>query len=162
LSTWPQAARLSTSVTDFGDPLLNAWTMAWVAHAIVRSPGRLFDANVFYSERHTLAYSESLIVPAIAAAPLLWSGADPILVQNLWVLLGYALSGWMTFFLVRRLTGHDGAALVAGAIFALYPYRADAYPKVQLQMTFWLPLALLLVDRVRNAPTLRDAILLGL
>ena len=87
---------------------------------------------------------------------------DPIFVQNLWVLLGYALSGFITFLLVRRLTGHDGAALVAGVIFALYPYRADAYPKVQLQMTFWLPLALLLVDRLRRAPTMRDGVFLGL
>lgn len=47
-----------------------------MAHAIVRDPLRLFDGNIFYPERNTLAYSESLIIPAIAAAPLLWAGVD--------------------------------------------------------------------------------------
>src|SRR5678815_558922 len=84
-ATWPQAARLGTAVTDFGDPLLNAWILAWVAHAIVRDPLHLFNTNIFFPEQNTLAYSETLIVPAILAAPLLWGGVDPMLVQNLWV-----------------------------------------------------------------------------
>lgn len=162
LATWPQAAHLGTAVTDFGDPLLNAWILAWVAHAIVHDPLHLFDGNVFFPERNTLAYSETLIVPAILAAPLLWAGVDPMFVQNLWVLLGYALSGLATFLLVRELTGHDGASLVSGVIFALYPYRIDQYPHVQSQMTFWLPLALFIVARLHRSPSWRLGGLLGL
>jgi hypothetical protein len=160
-ATWPQAARLGTAVTDFGDPLLNAWILAWVAHAIVHDPLHLFNTNIFFPEQNTLAYSETLIVPAILAAPLLWGGVDPMFVQNLWVLLGYALSGLATFLLVRELTGHEGAALVSGVVFALYPYRIDQYPHVQSQMTFWLPLALFIVARMRRAPSLRLGLWLG-
>ena len=161
ISTWPQAAHLGTAVTDFGDPLLNAWIVAWVAHAIVHDPWHLFDGNIFYPERNTLAYSETLIVPAILVAPLLWTGVDPMLIQNLWVLLGYTLSGLTTFLLVRELTGHDGAALVSGVVFALYPYRLDQYPHVQSQMTFWLPLALFIVARMRRTPSMRLGVLFG-
>jgi len=157
ISTWPQARRLSDGVTDFGDPLLNAWALAWVAHATVTDPAHLFDGNIFYPERHTLAYSEALLAPGVVLAPLSWAGANPILVHNVLLLLGYALSGLAMFALVRRLTSHDGAALVAGVIFAIYPYRIEEYPKVQLQLLYGWPLALLAMHRLVDRPSWRAA-----
>lgn len=142
-ATWPFAAVLGHAVTDLGDPLLNAWALAWNAHALATNPAGFVDANIFHPEPATLAYSELLIVPSLAAAPLLWLGADPILAHNLLVFGGWTLSGVTTFLLVRRLTSDDGAALVAAVAFALYPYRTEVFPKMQLALTFWWPLALL-------------------
>ena len=61
--TWPLASapgRLGRN--GQADTQLNAWTLAWVAHQIVRDPVHLFDANIFYPERHALAFSEHLFV----------------------------------------------------------------------------------------------------
>ena len=66
-------------VHDDGDPLMVTWVLAWVAHQLPRAPAHLFDANIFYPERNTLAYSETLLVPGIVAAPLHWLGVAPIL-----------------------------------------------------------------------------------
>jgi len=63
LETWPLArhpARLSRN--DNGDTILNEWVLAWVAHQAPRAPLHVYDANIFYPERNTLAYSESMIV----------------------------------------------------------------------------------------------------
>jgi hypothetical protein len=159
--TWPQARNLAHGVTDFGDPLHFAWTLAWIAHAIVKSPGRLFDTNVLFPERYTLAYSETLVLPGVLFAPLLWLGADPILAQNLLVLLSYVACGLATFVLVRALTRDDAGALVAGAIFAIHPYRIEAYPKVPLQLIVWIPLALWALHRLFTKPGWRIAALTG-
>src|ERR1051326_3212134 len=91
--TWPQARQMSRGVSDLGDPLLNSWTLAWVAHALPAHPLQLFDANIFHPEHDTLAYSESLIVPALLVAPVLWLRGDPILAHNLVLFGGYVLSG---------------------------------------------------------------------
>jgi hypothetical protein len=160
--TWPQAAHLATGVSDFGDSLLNAWALAWVAHAVATRPASLFDANIFHPEAGTLAYSETLLLPGLILAPVLWLGADPILVHNLLLLGACIASGVTMFVLVRALTGHAGAALVAGAVFALAPYRMEIYAKVQLQLTWWWPLALLALHRVASAPSRRNALALGL
>jgi hypothetical protein len=157
VSTWPQAVRLA-SVNDFGDPLLNSWALAWVAHALVSAPGHGFDANIFYPERRTLAYSEALLAPGVLLAPLAWLGADPIAVHNLLLLLGDVLSGLAVYALVRRLTRHDGAALVAGVIFAIYPYRIEEYPKVQLQLLIGWPLALLAAHQLLERASTRGAV----
>jgi hypothetical protein len=162
IATWPQVRQISTGVVDLGDPLLNSWTLAWVAHTLPTHPTALFDANIFYPETHTLAYSEALVVPALLVAPVLWLGGDPILAHNLLLLGGYLLSGLAMYVLVRALTSHAGAALVAAVVFALYPYRLEAYPKVQLQLTFWMPFALLAVHRLGSRPSTRAAVLAGL
>jgi hypothetical protein len=125
LMTWPQTLLLSTHVNDHGDPLLNVWALAWVAHQLPRDPLQLFDANIFYPERATLAHSESLVLPAVAVAPLRWIGVSPVVTYNLVMLAAFPLSGLAMFALIRRLTGSVGAGLVAAASFAFLPYRFD-------------------------------------
>jgi hypothetical protein len=39
---------------------LNAWAIAWIAPSF-QDPAHVFDANIFYPERRTLAYSELLV-----------------------------------------------------------------------------------------------------
>ena len=46
--TYPQVLHLTDTVHDDGDPLLNAWALAWVAHQLPRAPAHIFDANIFY------------------------------------------------------------------------------------------------------------------
>jgi hypothetical protein len=161
LVTWPQVMHLSSAVTDFGDPLLNSWTLAWVAHQVPIDPRHVFDAPIFHPEIGTLAYSESLLLPGLAVAPVLWLGGDPILAHNIVLFAGYVLSGLAMFWLVRALTRHDGAALVAAAIFAVYPYRLEEYAKVQLQLVCFLPLALWALHRVSERPSWRTTSLLA-
>ena len=91
--TWPQVLRMSDGVHDPGDPLMVTWVLGWVAHQLPRAPAHIFDANIFYPERNTLAYSETLLVPGLFAAPLHWLGVAPILIYNLVFLSGFALSG---------------------------------------------------------------------
>jgi hypothetical protein len=160
--TYPQVLHLRDGVHDDGDPLMVTWVLAWVAHQLPRAPAHLFDANIFYPERNTLAFSETLLVPGAIAAPLHWLGVGAILIYNLVFLSGFALSGVGVALLVRRLTRHDGAAMVAGIVFAFPPYRIDHYAHLQLQQTQFIPLSLwafhVLLDRGR----LRDGVRLGM
>jgi hypothetical protein len=78
--TWPLAsdpAHLSRN--ENGDTLLNTWIVAWVIHQAPRAPLQLFNANIFYPEPNTLAYSEALLVQSAMGAPLVWAGASPVL-----------------------------------------------------------------------------------
>jgi hypothetical protein len=100
--TWPQVLRMTDGVHDPGDPLMVTWVLGWVAHQLPRAPAHIFDANIFYPERNTLAYSEVLLVPGLFAAPLHWLGVSPILIYNLVLLSGFAIAGVGVALLVRR------------------------------------------------------------
>ena len=161
--TYPQVRHLGTSVSlDVGDALLSTWRLSWVAHQLPRDPWHLFDANIFYPTRHTLAFSDAILVPALTAAPLLWAGVPPLVAYNLTFLSAFVLSGVGMFVLVRSLTGRTGAALVAGFVFAFLPFRFMHYAHLELQMTQWMPLCLWAVHRTAQHGRRRDGLLAGL
>ena len=130
-------------VPDLGDPLFSMWRVGWVAHQIVADPLHLFDGNIFYPTPLTLTLSDPVILPALTIAPLLALGVHPVVAYNILFLSGFWLSGIATYLLVERLTGSGRAAFVAGLTYACYSYRFEHYSHLELQMTQWMPLALL-------------------
>ena len=88
------------SVADLGDPLFSIWRIGWVLHQLEVDPLRLFDANIFYPERLTLTFSDPMILPALAAAPMLAAGVHPVLVYNVLLIAGFWL--WDEASLCRR------------------------------------------------------------
>src|SRR6476620_10361128 len=160
--TWPLATDPCTlSLSDNGDTQLNEWIMAWVAHQLPRAPARLFAANIFYPAHDTLAFSEPLIVPALMGAPLAWLGASPVLVFNLILILGFALTAWAGARLVESWTGDQVAGLLAGSMIAFNTHTLTRLAHMQGIHAWGLPLALLAADRMVTRTWLRAAISLA-
>jgi len=82
------------------------------------------------------------------AAPFRAAGANPILLHNLTLLSACVLSGVTMFLLVGSLTGDGRAALFAALAFTASPLRIEHYPRVQLQLTYLMPLALYFLHRI--------------
>jgi hypothetical protein len=162
LVTYPQVRGLGTSVPHHTDPYFSMWRLAWVAHAIRTDPRTLFEANIFYPAHDTLAYSDAMLLPGTAAAPLFWAGVNPVLIYNLALLGAFALSGYAAFLLARMLTGSVAGSIVAGVIYAFTPYRFCHYMHLELQVVFWIPFALLLIHRIVANGRPRDGVMLGM
>ena len=147
--TWPLAIRAgSAGRIDSGDGQLSIWNVAWVARTLVVDPRGLFDTNIFYPHRGTLAYSETNLGAGLLAVPFYWaSGGNPYLAHNGVVLLVFVLALTGTYSLVRHLTGHPGAAAVAAVAYAFCPYVFSHIPHIQLLMTAGLPYSLLALHR---------------
>jgi len=149
IHTWPLALAPGThSRNDNGDAQLNAWILAWVEHTLPRDPMHLFQANIFYPARDVLAFSEPLIVPAILGAPVAWLGGSPVLVYNLMVIAGFALSALAAYALMLRWTHDRIAALLAGTTFAFNTHTLTRLAHVQGLHIYGLPMALLATDRI--------------
>jgi hypothetical protein len=163
LHTWPLAAHIGTlSRHDNADAVLNEWAVAWVAHQLPRDPLHLFDANIFYPEPNTLAFSEHLFVQALIGAPLLWAGVPTLVVHNLLILAGFALTGWVMALVMRRWTGSWTAGIVAGMILAFNSHSLSRIAHLQAVHVEFLPLAMLALDRLLAAPRVRSALKLAL
>src|SRR5262245_52801218 len=117
--TWPLAsAPERRSLNHNADAQLNAWIVSWVAHALRAEPGRLFAGNIFQPDDNVLAYSDPLIVPAIAGAPIRWLGGSPVLTFNLLLIAGLAATALAGWWVLMRWTGSFAAALVGGSLAA--------------------------------------------
>ena len=158
---WPLSRHPATTVLWLGaDTELFMWTLAWDAHAFVTAPLSIFDANIFYPEPRTLAYSEHLIGSAFFAAPVLWLTGNPVLAMNLTALLTVVLCGTGTYVLARQLGIGVAGALVAGGIFAFSPPRFFRLGQLHMTAVQWIPFGLAFLHRYfdgRRAADLRLA-----
>lgn len=161
--TWPLAQAPGTHTRhDNGDAILNEWTIAWVAHQLPRDPLRLFDANIFYPEPDTLAFSEHLFTQSVMGAPLVWAGVSTTVVHNLLILAGLTLTGWTMYLVVFRWTGDPLAAVVSGCLLAFNAYTLTRLAHLQVMHAEFLPLAVWALDRLLEAPRARHAVWLAL
>ncbi len=162
LHTWPLASNPAhLSRNDNGDTVLNTWAIAWVAHQLPRDPVHLFDANIFYPERLTLAYSEAMIVQGVLAMPIRAMGGSPVLAYNLVLLAGFALTGWAFCLLVHRWTGSWAAGYVSGSLAAFNAHVLVRLGHLQTQHVEFIALMLFTLDRLVASRRIRDAIWLG-
>lgn len=162
IHTWPLASAPGTySRNDTADTVLHEWIMAWVAHQVVTDPVHLFDANIFYPERPTLAYSDHLFVQSMMGAPLSWAGASPVLVHNLVLMAGFALTGWTTSLIVGRWTGSWLAGVLGGSLVAFNSFTLTRLPQIQDLHFEFVPLALFALDRLLALPNAKHALSLA-
>jgi hypothetical protein len=147
-------------MTDRPDGRLNAWILAWDAHALTTAPSRLFDAPAFHPLPDALAFSENLLVPAVLSLP--FQGGGPVLAYNAALLLSLLVSGLGAAALVRRVTGDRLAAFVAGALFAAGAHRWIRLAHLHAQVTLFLPFAFLALDHFWEDRRWRTALLTGL
>jgi hypothetical protein len=138
--TWPWIVHLRDAVADKGDPYMIAWTLWWDFHQTFHNPLHLFDANVFYPYRYTLAFSENDFGIALLFFPLFAIGLRPLTVHAIATFSGFAFSGYGSFRLTRTLTGSERSAWLAGIIFAFIPYRFHLLSQLHYLFAGWLPL----------------------
>ena len=161
VNSFPLVLALDSSIGEHRDSYFSVWRLAWVAHQIRADPGRLFDGNIFFPEPATLAYSDAMLLPALAVAPLHWLGVSPVVVYNVTLLAAFVASGLAAYALVRYLTGSTGAAVLGGVVFAFAPFRMAHFDHLELQFAFWIPLAALAWHRAADHDRLTDYLKAG-
>jgi hypothetical protein len=147
-ATWPLAARLGDALpSDLGDPLLAAWIIGWDADRARHLFQGLWDAPIFFPYQRTLAFSEHLLGIAVPVAPLVWLAGTPVAAYNLAFIGSFVLAAFGMYLLVEELTGRRDAAVVAGLVFGFAPMRFAQISHIQMLMSGWTPLALLMLHR---------------
>jgi hypothetical protein len=148
------------------DVTLNAWILAWGSHAL--ATGRVsdfFDANIFYPEPATLAYSEHLLGVLPIFAPLYWTTGNLALSLNLWTVGTFVFCALAMYWVGLRWFESHAAAAVAAIAYAFAPARFHALTHVQALSVQYLPLlayAIWATSHRRDAATwLAIAVLAG-
>jgi hypothetical protein len=128
------------------DSLLNIWTLAWGAHALVTAPGRFFDANTLFPTPHSLTYSDHQIGVLPWFAPTYWLTGNPVLAYQGALFLSAVTCGLAFFLLVHRWTGSTSAGLVAGLASIFAPFHLTSLHLLIHYTMQYIPAALLCVD----------------
>ncbi len=144
---WPLPLHLGHDIAkDIGDPLVQAWQIAWDGHALAHHPLSLFQANTFWPLPDSLAFSDALV--GYGPAGLIGHGTTAAVARyNSLFLFAYALCFVGAWFLARELGAGRGGAAVAGAAFAYCPWRLEQDGHLHVISSGGIPLALFLLIR---------------
>ena len=125
--TYPLAFKIDrVGRLNTDDGRWSIWVVSWVAHALTTDPAGVFQANIFYPQRNALAFSEANLVEGAIGAPVWALTGNPYATHNVVALFSFILAFAGAYYLVRYLTGHRGAAAVAGSAVRLLPVRVRA------------------------------------
>ena len=168
--TWPLILHphsLFGAIDPTGDPSLNLWALGWDLHTLTTHPswllnGRVFDARIFFPAPRTLAYSDHLLLQAVALWPLYGLTHDLVFCYNVLLVASLVGAALAMHLLVRALVASEPAAYVGGLIFGFAPFHFTHLLHIQLQALYFLPLSFLFLQRLFGAERRSDTIGLGL
>ena len=153
--TWPTMRHPTRTIPqDLGDPLLQAWQLAWSGHALRTDPANLWNSNTFYPENYSFAFSDTLL--GLAPFGLVGNGLPAaILRYNVVFVLAFALAFFGMYALVRQLGAARTGAVVAAAAFAYAPWRWGQAGHLHVLSSGGIVLALAMLARGHGL-SLRD------
>ena len=161
--TWPLAWNLTSGLPGgYRDVWQNLWNFWWWKTALVglhESPYQTeylffpFGADLAFhthSELNQLVFLPISLLFGVAAA------------HNSAILAGFVLSGFGAWLLARRVGADAHAALLAGFVFAFFPYRMEqSLEHLNLSSTQFLPIVTWSLLVFVAEPTVRTGALLG-
>jgi hypothetical protein len=146
--TWPLVVHLRSQIgKDLADPLFQSWQVAWIGHALLHQPLHLFQANIYWPLRDSLAFSDALVGYAPAALIAQQGPDTAIIVYNLLFLFAYALGFLGAYLLAHELGTGRAGAVAAGVAFAYAPWRLAQNGHLQVLSSGGIPLSLFLLVR---------------
>lgn len=146
---YPLLQNISRSLVP-GDGLFTYWTISWNLHSILHDPANLFNANIFFPNQNTLAYSEGLFAPTLIVLPIYLMVRNMIVAYNLMIILSYFLAAFGAYKLAKYYTKNEYAAFIAGIIFGFATFRI-ASGHFQNLMIFWMPFAAIYLQKYLDA-----------
>jgi hypothetical protein len=162
---WPLPLQMQTSLpgpagSDTGSYVWNLWLFRHEIVAHGSSP--FFTSQILPLTPHVpLTLHNYTTAANIAAFPLLPT-LGTVATFNLLMMVSCVLAAYAMFLLARRLAQDTAAAWVAGLAFGFSPFMmARTMEHFSLVQTAALPLFVLLLDRLRTAPSKKTAAALG-
>src|SRR5262249_14321336 len=120
------------TVAYIGDSLESVYLVAWNTHQFFRNPLHLFEANVFYPQAHSLAFTDHRLLPSLIVAPVAWVSGNPVLAYNVAVALASFLAAFTARALSLRLGADAVGAWAAGALYAFHTYQVHEAPRLNI------------------------------
>ncbi|OYW05574.1 MAG: hypothetical protein B7X11_01835, partial [Acidobacteria bacterium 37-65-4] len=120
---WPQVPGATHSVVGCpcGDVMQEVWFLKWTPWAILHGHNPMFTNWMDYPTGANLATNTVMPGLAVLAAPVTWL-LGPVSSYNLLMWASFPVSALACFYVVRRLSGSNVGAFLAGAIYGFSPY----------------------------------------
>ena len=161
--TYPVVLRLGTHYVGASTDLwMFPWNDWWCLKSLLEGRSPFFTTSIFYPHGVSTVYHNFAWLNTamwIPLSPLI----GPVAAHNLIFLFNLALAGVGMHLFVQYLTKDHRAALLAGVIFAFWPFRMSHFNHPNMISVGWVPFCVLFLARaIREEPKFKFALLAGL
>jgi hypothetical protein len=139
----PYSANIIHGLPNAIDPVFYAWNLSHNASTAFKSLDLQLNTNIFYPLTNTLAYSDTLWGQSIITNPVIWITHNPVLAENIGVLISFPLAALAMYMLSFYLTQNPTASFVSGLFFAFSFPRLAQIGHLPTITSQWLPLYIL-------------------
>ncbi|NNF06171.1 MAG: hypothetical protein HKN21_05375 [Candidatus Eisenbacteria bacterium] len=146
IASWPLPMHMDDMIPVSGtslDGMHLLYALTWSAQVLGDDPLNLFGATLFYPHTTPVAFFDHMVSLAAIVAPVNWASGNMYWGYNVAWLLTFLLSGLGAYLLTRYLTDSKTAALLAGILFAFFPFRYHNAGQINVLAMMWIPFALL-------------------
>ena len=159
---WPLVSRFASALAGDGfDMYVFQWGNWWITRSLAQGQSPYHTAMLFHPQGANL-YFLSFSWLNTFVWWLLCHVVGNEAAYNFTVWWSWPLAGLGCYMLAKEVTGDRRAALIAGLIYAFYPYHFAQRNHINLLSIQWIPLALLFLIRVYRRGRARDGVLAGL
>jgi hypothetical protein len=139
----PYSINIFHGVPNTVDPIFYAWNLSYNADSLFKGFNTAVNTNIFYPLTNTLAYSDTLWMESIFASPVIWITHNPVLAENISIIMTFPLSALAMFFLSFYLTKNIAASSLSGIFYAFSYPRLSQVGHLPTLSDQWLPLYIL-------------------
>jgi len=141
--TFPLILHLGDYATGLGDELVIAWIQSWVIHTLFTDPFSLFNANIYFPNHNTLAYSDLFLTGSLLSfLPAHFIG-QPIAANNTLLIFAILSLGFSLYLLTYYLTRDFFASLLSGLLVVFSPATLSFSVHLQILFIAFVPFSLL-------------------
>jgi hypothetical protein len=156
----PFSRMIDHALPNAVDPVFYAWNLSHNTQSALHGFKNLLDTNIFYPEGNTLAFSDTLYAQSLFTAPIIILTKNPVLAENLYILVTFPLAAIAMFFLTYYLTDHALASAIAGIFYAFSIPRLSQIGHMPAVSSQWLPLFFLFLIKYIREGKFRNLLLL--
>ncbi len=154
MMTYPLVDQIDARLPfDLGDPLYMGWVISWNNHFLINqdfSLSTLFNTNIYFPYKNTLAYSDLMLIPSIMVSPVFYLTRNPVITVNALLFLLLALDAFAMFLLAKQLTKNTLAAILAGFFYTFSAYHLAQIGHIQLHADAFMLLMLMYLHKWLN------------
>jgi len=144
--TFPLVFKLTSLTTGYGDELFIAWNHAWNIHTFFINPSNIlhiFNAPLFFPYQNTLAYSDAYLTNSLLLGPVVLLLKEPIVANNLTLILSFIFLGFFTYLLSFYLTKDHAVSFVSGLLVQFCPVMLTFLVHIQILASYLVPLSII-------------------
>lgn len=137
-----------------GDELLGLWILDRFTENILLWKGDLFDGGVFFPNPKSLAFAETLVLPALFYRLVLFIVGQKLVAYHTTIICLFA-ANFVAMYLFAREFLSKVAAGMSAAVFTFSMVRLAQLSHIQLLPQFFFPLVALFIYRYEHKPELK-------